>query len=92
MKSWTNLKSSFPNNFEIIGRMLIGLWISLRFLETCLNTSVTLGNLEVRNFDKKIHCMKSVQTQTYIGPYFPVFRPLRENYYWKKSLFGHFAQ
>ena len=41
--------------------MLIGLSISLRFPEPCLNTSVTLENLEdAGNFDEPVHCMKGV--------------------------------
>ena len=41
--------------------MLIGLSISLRFAEPCLNASVTLENLEdAGNFDEQIHCMKGV--------------------------------
>ena len=56
--------------------MVIGLEFSLRFPEPCLNTSVTLANLEdAGNFDELIHCMKSVRIQTFVGPYFPVFSP-----------------
>ena len=52
--------------------MLIG----LRFPEPCLNTSVTLANLEeAKNFDELIHYMKSAQVQTFIGLYFLVFSP-----------------
>ena len=52
--------------------MLTGLSFSLRFPEPCLNTSVTLANLEdVRNFDETIHCMIGVRIQTFIDPYFP---------------------
>ena len=65
---------SFPKVFEIIGRMLIGFSFSLRFPEPCLSTSATLVNLEdTANFDEPIHCMKSVQIQTFICPYFPRF-------------------
>ena len=65
---------SFPKVFKIIGRMLIGLSFSLRFPEPCLNTCVTLANLEdAGNFDEPIHCMKGVRIQTFIGPYFPGF-------------------
>ena len=57
--------------------MPIGLSFSLRFPEPCLNTSVTLANLEIAgNFDEPIYCMKGARTQTFIGPYFP--RKLRE--------------
>ena len=56
--------------------MLIGLQFSLRFPESCLNTSVTLANLEnVKNIDEPIHCMKCVLIQTFIGLCFPVFSP-----------------
>ena len=52
MKFWTGPTSSFPNIFETMDSMLIGLQFSLRFLEPYFNTSVTLGNLEdVGNFD-----------------------------------------
>ena len=65
---------SFPKVFKIIGRMLIGLSFSLRFPEPCLDTRVTLANLEdAGNFDEPIHCMKGVQIQTFIGSYFPRF-------------------
>ena len=64
--------------------MLIGLSLSLRFPEPCLNTSVKLANFEdAGNFDKPIHCMKGVRIQTFIGPYFPGFN------YRKKPVFGH---
>ena len=54
--------------------MLIGISLSLRFPEPCLDASVTLENLEdAGNFDETIHCMKGVQIQTFIGPYFPGF-------------------
>ena len=54
--------------------MLIGLSFSLRFPEPCLDTRVTLANLEdAGNFDEPIHCMKGVRIQTFIGPYFPGF-------------------
>ena len=66
--------NKFSKSFEIIGRMLIGFSFSLRFPEPCLNTSATLVNLEdTANFDEPIHCMKSVQIQTFICPYFPRF-------------------
>ena len=54
--------------------MLIGLSFSLRFPEPCLNTSVTLANLEdAGNFDEPGHCMKGVRIQTFISLYFPGF-------------------
>ena len=54
--------------------MLIGLSFSLRFPEPCLDTSVTLANLQdAGNFDEPIYCMKGVRIQTFIGMYFPVF-------------------
>ena len=41
--------------------MLIGLSFPLRFPEPCLNTSVTLADLEdAGNFDEPIHYMKGV--------------------------------
>ena len=65
---------NFPNVFEIIGRILIGHLFSLRFPEPCLNSSVTLANLEdAGNFDELIYCMKGVWIQTFIGPHFPGF-------------------
>ena len=54
--------------------MLIDLSLSLRFPEPCLDTSVTLANLQdAGNFDEPIYCMKGVPIQTFIGMYFPVF-------------------
>ena len=54
--------------------MLIGLSFSLRFPEPCLDTRVTLANLEdAGNFDEPIHCVKGVRIQTFIGPCFPGF-------------------
>ena len=65
---------SFTKVFKIIGRMLIGVSFSLRFLEPYLDTSVTLTNLKnAGNFDEPVHCMKGVWIQTFIGPYFPGF-------------------
>ena len=68
-------------------KMLIGLSFSLRFPEPCLITSVTLAYLEdAGNFDKLIHCMKSVRIQTFIGLYFP------DSTTEKKPVLGHFSQ
>ena len=54
--------------------MLIGHSFSLRFLERCLDTRVTLANLEdAGHFDEPIHCMKGVRIQIFVGPYFPGF-------------------
>ena len=65
---------SFTKVFKTIGRMLIGVSFSLRFLEPYLDTSVTLTNLKnAGNFDEPVHCMKGVWIQTFIGPYFPGF-------------------
>ena len=54
--------------------MLIGFSFSLRFPEPCLDTHVTLANLEdAGDFDEPVHCMEGVRIQTFIGPYFPGF-------------------
>ena len=46
---------SFSNTLEIIGRTLIGLELSFRFLVPCLKTGITFANLKVEeNFDEQI--------------------------------------
>ena len=60
--------------FKSCPQKLIGLLFSLRFPEPCLNTSVTLANLEdAANFDEPIDCMKGVRIHTFIGLYFHRF-------------------
>ena len=86
---------SFTKVFKIIGRILIGVSFSLRFLEPYLDTSVTLANLKnAGNFDEPIHCMKGVWIQTFIGPYFPGFNyrkiTSRKNPYSHSSCFVNF--
>ena len=71
---WKLFTNNLSKRFWDNRQMLIGLSISLRFPEPCLNTSVTLENLEdAGNFDEPIHCMKGVWIETFIGPYFPRF-------------------
>ena len=52
--------------------MLIGLSFSLRFPEPCLNTIITLANLEGAGiFDEPIHCIKVSECKLLLVLIFP---------------------